>query len=710
LVIIVRRCNPALSASGISAFIKEHQQKVVSPTMVKRVLKAAGLAHPPGRRPRTPGQGRAAVCGQPLRYAGAKLLEAADISLQCTASLAEAVRTHVDTLVDPEIIPALDTSGRDALGRFESAYNERYRKDPEAAVGPGFASVERKREALVPSRLHLKNHSLRTLQSKLQGLIFAPVLGGCGTWDGMRTSDGAELVHLCGKAYMPSTLDLHARELKFIGAASTLWETYARQWHTVTAQWGDPKFAAVAYADGTTKPLWTKYFSQSTKVSKLNRIMPGIETVSIHNGYGVPVYQVSCSGRAPLVKKVPIALAQLESLLPAEFGRIVVIDSEGNSIPFLSGLEEQGRAWVTRMRPGLVKGCDTDLAAWGPAHAFRRHEEVQERSFVLQGAGGTSLPCRLIRLAHDRKEAPTYLACSTSLTSDIWSTLDVAALYLSRWPKQEAEFRAINQAVNSKRVRGYGKERVQNISVISKLEQLEKTQRCTAERLAKQQDLLAQGEEAYKAAQRDVDVLHAVEGQLDAFIAQQVVAGRNAQVSRLLQTRQSVQEEVTQKQAQKEAASAAVQAAAAKVERTTARAAKNDSVQQDLAEKTEIYRHDTELDSIFSVLNLTLYMLVTHVLQVLMNGSKMAPKTFIERFCALRGVQFMTPDIEIIRFTYNTRDPEMMQALSKVYTEINARKLKMRSGRVLRIEIEPDPRQRRKKCLEGESVRAASSG
>ena len=52
----------------------------------------------------------------------------------------------------------------------------------------------------------------------------------------------------------------------------------------------------------------------------------------------------------------------LKALKPAlgasAVGRIVVIDAEGNSVLFLLGLEQESpaRAWVTRLRPSILKG------------------------------------------------------------------------------------------------------------------------------------------------------------------------------------------------------------------------------------------------------------------------------------------------------------------------------------------------------------------
>jgi hypothetical protein len=696
-IIILRKTNPMLSAAEIAGFIFEHHQETVSETIVKRTLKEANLAHRPGPKSKQSNTNKREQQVPVLRHAGAKLLEAADVALECSDTLAQAIVAHVKELPQPEILSPADTSGRDEAGRFTADYNARYRKGPDDAVGPGFASVEEKRKEKEFPRLHMHRHSLSTMGSKLRGLMFAPVLGGCGSWEGMRTADGAELVHLCGKSYMPSTLDLYARELKYSGASATLWQVYAEQWTTLTSSWGDPKFSAVAYADATTKPLWTKYFSHSTKVSSLNRVMPGIETIAIHNGYGVPVYQVSCSGRAPLVKNVPVVLKRLESMLSAPFSSIVVIDSEGNSVPFVRGLESEERGWVTRMRPSMLKGCEDVPTAWSPAQPFRTRETVQERSFELHDAQGDALLCRLLKITHPKKEFPTYIACSILLATEDWPTTDVAALYLSRWPNQEANFRAVNQALNSKQMHGYGKQRVQNITVTTKLEQLTKVQDNATHRLEKLKQESAQKEQEHELAQQEVAQLSVVDARLGAFTEQRAKDGQVGYVAHLRQEQLALHQELARSQANERVAQQTAQESAAKVEQIATKIEARAKVKEKLSNRTEVYQHDTELDSIFNVLQLSLYMLTMYVLRALMNGSKMAPKTFLERFCSLQGTQVVAHGRETIRFSYNTRDPEMMTALLANYKAINAKNLKLRSGNVLRIEVAPDPRKHRKK-------------
>ena len=64
------------------------------------------------------------------------------------------------------------------------------------------------------------------------------------------------------------------------------------------------------------------------------------------------------SGRAPLVKVIPDAMKRLDEICgTASVCRVVVIDAEANSIPFLKGLGkgESGQAWVTRLRDDWVQ-------------------------------------------------------------------------------------------------------------------------------------------------------------------------------------------------------------------------------------------------------------------------------------------------------------------------------------------------------------------
>lgn len=323
-VVKLRRMDPTMRVEEIVSFVDNHFGRTLSPSSVKRILKRSGLQRAAGRPSGPRSKGGGAVGERLLSLGGMKLVEAAAVSTGYLGALTGTVVNHVAALPTPENAQGPDVDDRDAKGRFLPSYNERYRKDDEDAVGPGFASVELKREHKDPSLFHVHGAQPHVVERKLWALICSPLIG-TGKWDGMRTPRGDLLRELCGFAYMPSTLSLFTGELKYAGVASQLWETHARTWHSQTQDWGSPRHAAVLYVDGTTKPIFTSLFSQCTHVSLLNRTMPGLDVVAFHSGYGVPLLYLGHSGRAPLVRVVPKALDSLEERLGAEIGRIVVI-------------------------------------------------------------------------------------------------------------------------------------------------------------------------------------------------------------------------------------------------------------------------------------------------------------------------------------------------------------------------------------------------
>jgi hypothetical protein len=371
---------------------------------------------------------------------------------------------------------------------------------PGDEIGPGFGSVADKRKNKEPERYHLNQVSPAIIERKLYGLLVSPLLGS-GRWDGIRVPRGELLGELCGYPYMPSTLDLFTRELKFLGVSATLWEVHARLWLEQTKSWGDERAAAVLYIDGTTKAVWTERFSESSKVSANGRVMPSLEVVAFHSGYGVPLWQVTHSGRAPLVREVPPLLDELTQLLgSAEVTRIVVIDAEGNSVPFLRGLERGAtqRAWVTRLRPDWIENKRifnrTNYRPYRNGDRIRMGVADFPVSPDDSTPPGTLFRMRVIEIERRTKGTKTYLGASLLLSDKDWAAGELGDLYFDRWPNQEANFRAVNQAVGAKDVHGYGKQLVDNVRVVTELDALhQECERLKASVVKSEADLLTAG-------------------------------------------------------------------------------------------------------------------------------------------------------------------------------------------------------------------------
>jgi len=195
------RADPDIAVEAVVAHVKQFHGFQTSDTTVKRVLREEGLNRPRGSR-----AGRGKAQEQRLELGGAKLLEVAAVETGYLAALAKGVEKHARGLETPRWAFPRDTKDRDELGRFLSSYNERFRKQPGDVIGPGFESVELKREFKDPDHLQIAHVRQETLERKLMALWYSPLLGN-GRWDGIRVPRGQLLEELCGYAYMPATLE-----------------------------------------------------------------------------------------------------------------------------------------------------------------------------------------------------------------------------------------------------------------------------------------------------------------------------------------------------------------------------------------------------------------------------------------------------------------------------------------------------------------------
>ena len=686
----MRRVDPNVDVDMIVEHVARHHAFKTSETVVKRVLREHGLARRSGPVPNSESDSE-----KHLELGGMKLVEAALVETGYLKALAVAVQEQLAEVPLPDEPSPVDLSDRDDCGRFLPSYNERNRKSEGDAIGPGFASVESKRVGLDPNRLHMNGARHEIIEQKMLALMTSPLLGG-GRWDGIRAARGALLEELCGFGYMPSTLDLFSRELKYVGVSNTLWEVHARLWLEQTAQWGNARNAAVLFVDATNKPVWTDRFSQSSKVTSIGRVMPALETVSFHSGYGVPLWMVTHSGRTPLVNAVPKLLDKLCEINDgAEVGRVVVIDAEGDSVPFLKKLEKgpPARAWITRLKPELVEG--KHIFNRTNYQAYRDGDRVRVGLVDLNDPevkGGT-FRIRVVEIERRSKGTITYLGASTLLEERDWKAAEISDLYFERWPMQEANFRAVNQALGFKQVHGYGKQLVDNVAVVTKLDEL-------GHKIGREQEQVALLVEDTKLQQKELKEQHKLLARYEQ---------RHETLTRHMHTRLNTGKLITPKlqdlakqekgmalQLRKQTLVVArgekkVEQATTQLERLQDRLERHQTEQDTLESRRRIFKHDVELDSIFSVLKVGLVLTITFVLKEYLGGARMEALTFLERLATLPARLRVLPQLQIVTFEYNHRDPDVMALLTAQCDAINARRLKLRNGRTLRIQVDPAP-------------------
>ena len=693
-ICILRRMDPDINVERIISLVKEHHDFKTGATTVKRVLRENGLNRKRGTQK---GKIPSAV-DQRLEFGGMKLLEVACIETGYAKALTTGISSHVKDLPRPEVSVEPDKSGRDKYGRILPNYNKRYRKKAEDPIGPGFASVSEKRQNIDPARMDVFNAKESTIESKLLGLMGSPLIGN-GRWDGMRAANADSfLKEVCGYPYMPATLDKFTRELKYAGVASTLWEIHARFWLSETSKWGDQRRAAVIYADGTPKPVWTSLFSQSTKVSNVGRIMPGLDVVAFHSGYGVPLWMLTHSGRAPLVKVLPDALNRFDEICsPYSASQILVIDAEGNSIPFVKSLEQgdPGRAWMMRLRDNWVNGKKIfNRINYRP---WRNGDRVRSGLADFNdpdAPDGKKFRMRVVEVERRTSQKIIYLGASSLLHENEWKPQDLADLYFDRWPLQEANFRAVNQAAGFKSVHGYGKQLVDNISVINKLDELSKKTVNAEELLIRQQSDMDACEKKVREENKILNRKIRRQGTVKNHIESKMKSGKTVTQSLqgLVKEQHELIDEVTLKKEQVLKCQDRYDKTKPKHDNTQARLDGYRKEKEKLQSRRKILAHDVELDSIFNLLKVALVLMITYVLREYLGNAHMDALTFLERLATLPARLRMTPDLEIVTFKYNKRDPDVMALLEKYCETINSRGLRTRSNRKLRIQVDPPPK------------------
>lgn len=688
----LRQIDPDFDVNLIVDHVAEFHDFKTSATTVKRVVNEEGLARRrgPARKDSSHGERR-------LELGGMKLVEAACVVTGYLGNLATAITEHVEDLPRPETEQEPDTSDRDEYGRFLSGYNERYRKEPGDSIGPGFASIDEKRAEMNPDRLQVAKARPEVLERKLQALMATPLFGDGRLLD-LRVPRAQLLREFCEIPYKPATLDRFARELKYAGVSSTLWEIHARKWLELTKNWGGEKPAAFLYIDGTTKAIWTRLCSQSTKVSQVGRIMPGLEEVAFHTGAGVPLWMMTHSGRAPLVKVVPDAITKLEEILgSSSIGRFLVIDAEANSIPFLKSLENgnPSRRWVTRLRDSWMK--DKRIFNRTNYRAYRNGDRVRMGEADFNDPEGGKFRMRVVEVERRTKGTTTYLGASLKLDDREWKPAQLADIYFQRWPAQELNFRAVNQATNRKQVHGYGKQLVDNVSVVTELDELAcKTERLE-ERLSRQKTKLVHEQKRLDEAETSRRKGERRQQTVDRNVSKRAHPGAKitGTLHKQLEEQRALADKIAEANDKVAKQQKRLEAAEASVRRTEEQKTRYKTRQEKLESRRKIFAHDVELDSLFSLLKVGLVLLVTYILREYLADTPMEPATFLKRIAPLPARLRKTPTLEILTFEHNDRDPEIMTLLANHVDAINARCLPMRSGRTLRIKLEPPPAPRR---------------
>jgi len=629
----------------------------VGESTLREHLRAHGISQPPGRP--TGSSGKQKV--EPLPLAGAELLKAVEERLGAVKSLTRAMEKHMAQLPAPVGVVLDDSGNRDEKGRFLASYNApKSRTEPE--LGGKFDSVKRRRGEKDLREMRVANSSFASRYRKDLSLMLMPVVVDSPRWSVLKHWQGDYLGTLVDFPYQPSTLDKHARELKLADAAQAARESVTSFWMSKHGEFVDAQTGAVV----VTKPIWTRHFTKSLKVSKTGRVQPGISTMVLHSGAGTPLVYRSFSGTASVPEEVGDLLQQYEQAAgEGTARRVVVLDRESHAAWLFKELDEDW-LYIVPLKSNVTgpKAKFEEVSEW-TAYGETR-DEVCDGWLWLNDSRPREPAIRVRVVGRRRHRTGNVSWYATNTDKAEFSSNHVLRLYFERWPKQEHRFRDGNGCVGLDVHHGYGKKKVDNVAVINKLEKLEGLQRRLKATIADADDELALLDDDVESFQQAE--LSAAEhiGELESNVEAEVAAGR-AGSRAFHRTWDSLRAWRNGFPTMQRNTEELKQARSDLRKQQDEHRSKVERIQQErdkLARRTRIFTVDVVLDEIMLAYKLT-FMNLAAVLMDQFLGVRMELDTLIRAVLTLPGERVRTKTTETIRIYRQPRDPSTMEAVER---------------------------------------------
>lgn len=674
LIEAVARALPRAGSPEIVAHLLAHHGVRVSEAKVRARLRAVGLARPPGPPPsrRPPATGGREVAQTeptttvPCGAAGAALLTALDGKAGGTRDLAEAIVACAQALPEPEAPVEDDRADRDEKGRFLPTYN-RARARRFAKVGSRFESVRSRWRHKDPATLRCASADVKWTRLKLLTLLLTPLVIERARLPELQYGLDDRLGQLVGRPYRPSTLDKHLREWKLIGAAEAMGSAFL---HHLLRTAPEPRDAAtgvvVLYGDGTVNPYWTAGHARSAKVSRRGRAMPAVTTVTLNNGLGTPVRFAAVPGHIYLPDIMPRLLDEYEAAAgPDTLRRVVVLDRESHAVAFFKQLGQR-YTFIIALRSNVTgpSAAFRDVGLWA---GFQGGAEVCDAFLTLRDrrAGQADLEVRAVGFRR-RPDGPV-LWLATNGERELLTAADIARLYLGRWPNQERVYRDAQGRVGLGRLHGYGKEEIEHVAVVTRLEVVDATLDRLAPELARLRDSVDELTPEYQAAKQAAE--EAGRAEIRALKAlERASPEAESAIAASWRTLRAAAAAATKVFAERAKTHAVVTSRAERLERKEGALL---AERETLARNTMILTVDTELDEIM----LAIKCLFIHLSQRLLReylGMKLELDSLIRRVLTLPGEL----DVDkrgravAIRIYRNPKDPEATAAVEQAIARL----------------------------------------
>ncbi len=352
---------------------------------------------------------------------------------------------------------------KDEKGKFID-YPKEHKDDYEknGGVSNKFKSVSERIKNRDLNRLTIFQVREETLYRKNLTLLCLPIITEHSRFSELNETKGNELKYFCGYDYKSSTIDKYAREMKYLQSSHLLMQHMASFWFHL---WQDKNSGTTSqvcyYFDGNTRPLWSSYPVKQSKISKVGRVMGCLEEVYIHSGQGHPLMLQTFSGGVYLPDAIKKLNAQLDKIIPETFSRVSIFDAGANSVDFYETFNDK-EYFICILNDNQYKQDLSDMVI-GESKTIDNNIYVEADKKLKNSKTGELFSARTIAYKHTNKNR--FTAFVTNIPKDNMNSTEVVENYYKRWPKQELQFRDMNNGGDISTNYGYGKLRVINLVV-----------------------------------------------------------------------------------------------------------------------------------------------------------------------------------------------------------------------------------------------------
>ncbi len=340
-------------------------------------------------------------------------------------------------------------------------------------------------------------HKKRTLLRFIRTLFLLPALGmerpiELDNYDG-RTL-GA-ITSPSGQHARYRTTDRFLRDLTALKAGTELSLALAGCYYK--AFYGTERMPV--YVDGHFKAVWTLKNIPKGKHGMMDRVMPGLKQIFLNGNKGHPLLHKTCPGDRHLTKELLPIVEDFEQAIGEEIVNAVVFDGEGCSIDVFRAFDGLNEVREKRIYPVTV--LDSNQYRWEDFKVLdgKGTRVVEDSDFeVLKRNKRGKVVSRValvefdylsnanrrqkekeqypMRCALVKKENKKLTAIVTTMPfREISSGTELANLYYTRWPCQEAKFKEMTRNCNLKVNHGFKKEEVFNRMAAKKLKSAERS-------------------------------------------------------------------------------------------------------------------------------------------------------------------------------------------------------------------------------------------